>query len=40
MPEGLAKLLSKQDLRDLVEFLASLKQSNTPQGKPVTKIRD
>jgi quinoprotein glucose dehydrogenase len=28
MPEGLAKLLSKQDLRDLVEFLASLKQGN------------
>jgi quinoprotein glucose dehydrogenase len=25
MPEGMAKLLSKQDLRDLVEFLASLK---------------
>ena len=26
MPEGLIKTLSKQDLRDLVEFLASLKE--------------
>ena len=26
MPEGLVKTLSKQDLRDLVEFLASLKE--------------
>ena len=28
MPEGLAQMLSKQDLRDLIEFLASLKQGN------------
>jgi hypothetical protein len=26
MPEGLGKALSKQDMRNLVEFLASLKQ--------------
>ena len=25
MPEGLGKILSKRDLRDLVEYLASLK---------------
>jgi quinoprotein glucose dehydrogenase len=25
MPEGIAKILSKRDLRDLVEYLASLK---------------
>jgi cytochrome c553 len=29
MPEGLANMLSKQDLRDLIEFLAGLKE-----GKP------
>ena len=31
MPEGLAKILSRRDLRDVVEFLASLHASSTPK---------
>jgi quinoprotein glucose dehydrogenase len=31
MPEGLVKALSKRDLRNLIEYLASLKEAPSPQ---------
>ena len=31
MPEGLVKTLSKRDLRNLIEYLASLKDPPTPK---------
>ena len=38
MPEGLIKTLSKQDVRDVVECLASLKEQ--PKDQPKEQARN